>query len=195
MGLLRSGRWWPWLASLGLLGCADDVLGQWPDPEGTTGGASTGMPTVSGEPTLPPPSMTTRDGTVTTDDTSHGTTGSEGTSSDGTGSGSTGDSGSTTGTLPDEGFGDCANNPPGAVCLPQENCLVDGGLMFGVCSDVNCVTPLDCPVAPPGGTAPVLCTDFTGGGGPECILSCAMGETCPPGMTCYAGQLCAWPEI
>ena len=95
----------------------------------------------------------------------------------------------------DEGFGDCVNNPPGAVCLPNEQCITDLAMppTQGVCADVDCTDVAECPLAPPGGTAPVQCIDITGEGINECILFCGLGQTCPTGMICALGIACAWP--
>ncbi|MCA9709372.1 MAG: hypothetical protein KDK70_26255 [Myxococcales bacterium] len=94
-----------------------------------------------------------------------------------------------------QGFGDCINNPPAAVCLPGEQCIVDPiGMSEGACIDVTCTDIGDCPLAPPGGTAVVVCTDITGEGLNECIIDCSGGQTCPTGMVCNAlFQVCAWP--
>ena len=99
---------------------------------------------------------------------------------------------------PVQGFGDCVNNPPATACLPQEQCITD--LMVpptqGVCTDPACVDASDCPLAPPGGTAPVQCIDLTGEGINECVLLCSIpGVTCPTGMICALGIACAWPAL
>jgi hypothetical protein len=94
------------------------------------------------------------------------------------------------------GFGDCVNNPPAAVCLPGEQCITDLAVppTVGVCTDVSCANVTQCPLAPPGGTAPVQCVDVTGEGINECILFCGLpGLLCPPGMVCQLGLACAWP--
>ncbi len=97
-----------------------------------------------------------------------------------------------------QGFGDCVNNLPGVACLPEEQCITDLAMppTQGVCADVTCVDASDCPLAPPGGTAPVTCTDVTGEGINECILACFLpGQICPPGMFCALGIACAWPAV
>ncbi|MEM6995935.1 MAG: hypothetical protein AAF721_35835, partial [Myxococcota bacterium] len=89
------------------------------------------------------------------------------------------------------------NNPPAAVCLPEEECITDFGMppTVGVCIDVDCMDVSDCPLAPPGGNAPVVCTDLTGEGSNECILACGAGQTCPTGMACQLGIACGWPAM
>lgn len=210
---MRGGRsTMRWAVGIMLLlgaACADDVPGDWSHL--LVSSSSGGGVTTSSSTSDPLPTTTSSEGGPSTSEESTGTTGgssSSGSSSSDDGSSSSSSSGSSSSSSTsddgsssssggpiDPGYGDCANMPPGSVCLPQENCLVDGMLMFGVCSDVNCTTELDCPPAPAGGTAPVACVDFTGGGSTECILSCAMGETCPAGMSCFAGEICAWAEI
>ncbi|MEX1367680.1 MAG: hypothetical protein AB1Z98_31415 [Nannocystaceae bacterium] len=94
------------------------------------------------------------------------------------------------------GFGDCLSSPPGVACLPQEQCITDLAVppTQGVCTDPLCTSVADCPLAPPGGTAPVQCIDVTGEGINECILFCGLpGSSCPPGMICALGIACAWP--
>ena len=97
-------------------------------------------------------------------------------------------------TCADVGFGDCVNNSPDVACLASEQCVTDLGMppSTGVCTDAECTTAADCPLAPPGGTAPVVCIDVTGEGINECILLCALGQTCPTGMHCELNLACAW---
>ena len=94
----------------------------------------------------------------------------------------------------DVGFGDCVNNPPGDVCLASEQCITDLAMppTRGVCTDPDCIDASDCPLAPPGGDAPVLCVDVTMEGINECILFCGLGQTCHTGMYCELGLACAW---
>ena len=96
----------------------------------------------------------------------------------------------------DIGFGDCVSNPPAVACLPQEQCIFNPMMPTeGVCIDPSCTTVADCPLAQPGGTAPVQCTDITGEGINECIMFCGLpGLVCPPGMVCSLGIACAWPS-
>jgi hypothetical protein len=93
---------------------------------------------------------------------------------------------------PTTGFGDCIGGDP---CLPEEVCLVDNGMAptIGVCTDLDCAVPADCPSPPAGGTAPVMCSDVSGDGIGDCFLDCSAGQACPTGMDCFAGFLCAWP--
>jgi hypothetical protein len=104
-------------------------------------------------------------------------------------------SGLDTSTCQYVGFGDCVNNPPATACLATEQCITDLGMppAVGVCTDVECMVAADCPLSPPGGTAPVACIDVTGEGINECVLSCVLGQTCPTGMQCELGLACAWP--
>jgi hypothetical protein len=92
-----------------------------------------------------------------------------------------------------QGFADCIADP--TACLPEEVCIVDVVVAptVSVCTDLDCLGPADCPVAPPGGTAPVGCLDITGDGTGDCFVDCSGGQTCPTGMTCFAGFVCAWP--
>ncbi len=94
----------------------------------------------------------------------------------------------------DEGYGDCINQVPLDGCLSYETCLFDDPLApsVGVCGYIDCGVPSDCPVAPPGGTAPVSCIDVTGDFLGDCFINCANGDTCPTGMSCSLGFLCAW---
>jgi hypothetical protein len=38
----------------------------------------------------------------------------------------------------------------------------------------------------------VSCEDVTGDMVEECIIDCTGGATCPTGMICFDGFLCAW---
>ncbi|WP_266221341.1 hypothetical protein [Paraliomyxa miuraensis] len=90
------------------------------------------------------------------------------------------------------GYGDCINNPPGVACLPQEQCVFNPlNPAQGACA-ASCTALADCPLTPPGGTAVAQCTDATGDGANECVLSCAGGLLCPPGMLCAFGIACVW---
>jgi len=98
----------------------------------------------------------------------------------------------------DVGYGDCVNNLPAAVCQAEEQCITDLAVppTQGVCADVSCGNVDDCPLAQPGGTAPVQCVDITGEGINECIMFCgAPGLNCPAGMICAVGIACAWPAV
>jgi hypothetical protein len=88
-------------------------------------------------------------------------------------------------------YGDCATMGNG-ICGLDAICLVDGPPQtIGVCSE-SCTGVADCSPAPPGGTAPVTCSQLVVGGDSECHLSCGGGQTCPPGMSCFGNLLCAW---
>ncbi|MEM7157223.1 MAG: hypothetical protein AAF799_30500 [Myxococcota bacterium] len=104
---------------------------------------------------------------------------------------------STGGGMADPGFGDCATMDPGVVCLPDEVCLVDGAgpaATLGVCTSTNCNSVADCPSAPAGGDAPVVCENIdTDPSEDECALDCSGGQTCPTGMNCFVNFICVWP--
>lgn len=95
-----------------------------------------------------------------------------------------------------EPYGDCFNNGS-SICGLEGLCLQDGDEMMmidptiSVCS-LPCTVNADCDPAPPGGSAPVLCTDVTTDGANECIIDCGAGQSCPTGMTCFGSLLCAW---
>jgi len=86
--------------------------------------------------------------------------------------------------------GDCFNNG-NAVCGLDGVCLSDNAMAptTSVCAD-DCNSVADCP-ASPGGSAPVTCDDITGDMANECVLDCSAGS-CPAGMSCFGGFLCAW---
>jgi hypothetical protein len=87
-------------------------------------------------------------------------------------------------------YGDCFNDPE--ICGFDGVCLNDGmAPTIGVCT-TECMVLGDCAAAPPGGTSPVSCEDVTGDMLSECIIDCSGGATCPTGMTCFGGFLCAW---
>lgn len=93
------------------------------------------------------------------------------------------------------GYGDCVNALEADACQSDETCQVDATQdpEQGVCAATDCVDPnTDCPIAPPGGDALRACLDVDGAGGDECVLDCTGGETCPPLMTCGAGNYCVW---
>ena len=81
--------------------------------------------------------------------------------------------------------------------MPNEECITDFMIPpdIGVCIDTMCSDVGDCPLAPVGGTASVQCTDVTGEGSLECVISCGLGESCPTGMLCALGLYCAWPAL
>lgn len=98
--------------------------------------------------------------------------------------------------LPQSGYRNCSHT--GFTCQIGEDCLQDGDMMtpstWAVCSQPGCTTEMDCSFeAPSSGDAPVTCGDPTGGmGADRCYLDCAMGQTCPDGMSCRDGSWCAW---
>jgi hypothetical protein len=154
---------------------------------------------------------TSEPGTGTMGSTSEpGTTASTTDPDPGTSSGSSGSSSSST-TDPTTGGG--CNDVPGVYenCVEMDGsidntpcmsagdstCLYTGAVgnpTAGVCAFTDCVDACDCPAAPASGNAVVSCDDVTGDPAELfCYLDCAGGETCPNGMTCFAGFLCAWP--
>jgi hypothetical protein len=192
------------LTLLGPSACFD------PDTSPLDGGeASTGAPsTTSG-----PPSSSSSDGgsaTSTTgsssgaQDSSSGAvtgldSGTEGTStgepvveSSSSGEPSTSSGESSTGEEPSAGYGDCQNNPPAAVCQPDEQCLDFGPV--AVCAAQSCMGPGDCAV-PSTGNPGLACADLDGNGANDCYLECSMGQACPDGMVCYGGVYCMWEII
>jgi hypothetical protein len=97
--------------------------------------------------------------------------------------------------LAEPGYGDCVNFPEAEACQSDETCQLDATQdpEQGVCAATDCVDPnTDCPIAPEGGDALRACLDVDGAGGDECVLDCTGGETCPPLMTCGAGNYCVW---
>ncbi len=89
-----------------------------------------------------------------------------------------------------EPYGNCYADPN--VCGFDGVCLNDGPMpTIGVCTS-ECAVVGDCPAAPPGGTSPVSCQDVTADGASECILDCSGGTSCPAGMACFGGFICAW---
>jgi hypothetical protein len=98
---------------------------------------------------------------------------------------------------PPVGYEPCLE--PGTGCAAGEVCLDDAMGMadpsWEVCTIDGCVDAADCLSAPATGDAPVTCADPTGMGGTNtCYLDCAAGQTCPDGMACFDGSLCAWPQ-
>lgn len=87
-------------------------------------------------------------------------------------------------------WGDCENGLPATECLPTDQCVdtPEGGICGSPCEAVG-----ECPDAPDTGTAVVECDDL--GAGDVCHLSCAMGETCPDGMTCFDTNYCHFATL
>lgn len=87
-------------------------------------------------------------------------------------------------------YGNCGGLVPD--CAAPGFCL-DGAGDTSVCQ-IGCTMAGDCPAAPPTGNAPVTCgLANPGHGGSECYLDCSSGQTCPVGMFCYDGYICAFP--
>jgi hypothetical protein len=93
------------------------------------------------------------------------------------------------------GFGDCVTMSVIDACIiPGEQCFTDMGPTVGVCTAVGCAVDADCPPAPPGGNAPVICQDVNlDMVAEECSLDCSAGQTCPTGMGCSFNFICTWP--
>ncbi len=179
--------------------CAGDDSNPATGGQGTVGTTSTthSRTDTTGDSTLPLDSTTAAADSTTIfipASSSDSTTGlATETETDGT---TLGSSDTTTGSVVDDGWGDCANNEPDAVCLAQEDCLVDDAMAptAGVCAWIGCMVAADCPMPPPGGNAPVACGDVTGDGvAQECFIDCSAAQQCPTGMACLANALCAWP--
>jgi len=83
------------------------------------------------------------------------------------------------------------------LCGLDHLCIYDADPISGVtCSPQACVDACDCPAPAGTGDATVTCANITGmgdGGINDCYLSCGDGETCPTGMSCFAGFLCMTP--
>ena len=92
-----------------------------------------------------------------------------------------------------EGFGDCLNQPAGLACLADEICLNSGS--GSVCSAQDCVSAIDCPASPPGGTAAPDCVLATDDAVLDCILDCSGGAACPTDMVCFSDFACVWPAV
>lgn len=84
---------------------------------------------------------------------------------------------------------------PVSACQASEAChQLAGDPSYSVCAQQDCQDAADCPVADYGGDAPVACGD-TGDGATMCYLDCALGQTCPPGMTCVDNEVCAFESL
>lgn len=182
-----------------MLGCGDDGESILDDDDGgdetgeTTGDTTdddgtTMAPTTGGDEATDGTATgaTGADDTTTADGTTgDGTTG-DGTTGDGTtGTTGTGSTGSTGGVMAD-GFGNCVDDP----CMDTEECFTTLGNNYSVCS-LSCETADDCPMAPPGGNAPVGCIDLAGIDGTNCAIQCDGGQTCPDDMSCQ-NSVCVW---
>jgi len=179
------------------------------DPDSTPfdDDTTTGTPSTTGGPLTPSSSdgisATSTPGSTSSplDDSTSTTIGLDtGTDSTSTGepvsSTSTGESSSSggessTGEPPGGGYGDCTNNPPAAVCLPDEQCL-NFGAATTACSEQGCVAVSDC-AEPLTGNPTITCADIVGDGTNDCYLACGNGETCPDGMICFGFFVCVWP--
>lgn len=95
------------------------------------------------------------------------------------------------------GYGACINAYAGTdvdgLCSGGPSiCIVDDNPVgASTCSLQSCVDVCDCPAPPGTGDATVTCANITSGGTPnDCYLDCGDGETCPDGMSCFAGYVC-----
>ncbi len=82
------------------------------------------------------------------------------------------------------------------LCGEPMSCINSGngnGQTEVVVCGRSCASLCDCPAPAVTGNAPVTCGDLIVGGGNECYLSCANGETCPDAMVCRGGTFCAHP--
>lgn len=81
-----------------------------------------------------------------------------------------------------------------ALCGAGQACLsIADPIQGAACSVQGCADACDCPGPAATGDATVTCADVTGGGVADCYLSCADGEICPDGMSCFAGNICLTP--
>jgi hypothetical protein len=98
------------------------------------------------------------------------------------------------GCLADAAYGDCVVN---SDCLIEDEVCLQGGSGVNVCSVQGCLVATDCPPAPMGVTAVVLCSQMAGNlGGPlDCHMACNTNADCPAGMFCFDGfaKHCAYP--
>ncbi|MEM7152620.1 MAG: choice-of-anchor J domain-containing protein [Myxococcota bacterium] len=109
--------------------------------------------------------------------------------------------------IPDEGpcpagwgegnYDSCADASGAAdvtLCAEGSICVQDADPpTITVCAAQECTEACDCPEPPDTGDATVTCADITDDMMNDCYLSCEMDETCPAGMNCVAGFLCASP--
>ncbi len=86
---------------------------------------------------------------------------------------------------------DATGMPSSGECEAGDICLV-GAPDRTVCSAQGCVDATDCAAAPASGTALVTCGDVDGDMADDCYLSCAGGESCPAGMSCFDSSICEW---
>ena len=98
------------------------------------------------------------------------------------------------------GWGDgnyepCLNEMGGAdvsLCEEGSICVQDADPpSITVCTAQGCEEACDCPEPPDSGDATVTCADVTDDMVNDCYLSCEMDETCPAGMACFGGFVCA----
>jgi hypothetical protein len=94
-------------------------------------------------------------------------------------------------------WGDCLNYGVSACENEDATCLLDevGAPTLGACALLDCVNDCDCPEAPPTGTAESRCDAIVSGGQTACYLNCEGGATCPDGMECWNGEICAFADL
>lgn len=83
--------------------------------------------------------------------------------------------------------------PNDVVCQSPDAVCVTDGFDVGGCLFDSCVDACDCPPAPPGSEAQVVCDMLLGDGDGDCYLDCSGGEACPNGMICFMGFVCLFP--
>jgi hypothetical protein len=83
-------------------------------------------------------------------------------------------------------------DPCAGLCDGGGQCLHDGR-DFAVCTR-GCFMDCNCWPAPAPGDAPVRCSDALLASASLCVLDCAAGQACPPGMHCVTALgICAHP--
>lgn len=87
-------------------------------------------------------------------------------------------------------YGPCAGldaDCEGAACIVDDR----QSPTIAACSLLGCRSVCDCP--DPGDLEGVLvCDELTGDGQHGCFFTCAGGNRCPAGMTCFADAFCGW---
>jgi hypothetical protein len=90
------------------------------------------------------------------------------------------------------GYGNCLAVGEEIACTEDEVCATDGNPpVASVCWQEACIDASECAV-PTSGNAMITCGDIDTNGVTECFLACNLGQTCPDGMICHLGSLCAW---
>lgn len=83
--------------------------------------------------------------------------------------------------------------PDITLCAEGSLCIADGDpASITICAAQGCTEVCDCPQPPDSGDATVTCADVTDDMVNDCYLSCEADETCPAGMSCFGGFVCAW---